>query len=84
MKNQEKVVEFNFENNFIIRPTNEEDNDFIITYGDLQATPYHFNKRKDAEECIKRKDWNLIAAMCIAVARTTMELNNKKETEEQK
>lgn len=83
MKNQEQVMEFNFEDNFVIRPINEEENDFIITYGNLQATPQHFNKREDAMECIKRKDWNLIATMCIKIAEATIKLNNKKETEEQ-
>ena len=84
MENQEQVVEFNFEDNFVIRPVNEEENDYIITYGNLQATPYHFSKREDAQECIKRKDLNLIATMCIAIAKATMELNNKNKEEEQK
>ena len=35
---------------FQIRPTNEEQNDFIITVGQHLATEQHFKKREEAEQ----------------------------------
>lgn len=68
MENQEQVVEFNFEESFVVRATNEENNDYIITCGDKIATPNHYKSEEEAREAIKRKDWNLIATLTIAIA----------------
>lgn len=68
MENQEQVVEFNFEESFVIRATNEENNDYIITCGDKIATPKHYQSEEEAEKTIKNKDWNLIATLTIAIA----------------
>ena len=76
-------MEYDFKDAFIIRATNEENNDFIITLGDKIATPYHFSSRKEAEQAISKKDWNLIAALAIILADNTIKnyINKDKEVE---
>lgn len=61
-------MEYNFKDAFIIRATNEENNDYIITLGDKIATPYHFSSQKEAEKAVMKKDWNLIATLAISIA----------------
>ena len=61
-------MEYNFKDAFIIRTTNEENNDFIITLGDKIATPCHFSSKKEAEQAVIKKDWNLIATLVISIA----------------
>lgn len=48
---------------FIVRPTNQDENEFIITIGNHLATEEKFPSREAAEERINQTDWNLIAAM---------------------
>ena len=73
---------YNFKDAFIVRATNEENNDFIITLGDKIATPHHFSSQKEAEKAIMKKDWNLIESLAISIAETTIEryLKEKGET----
>lgn len=74
-------MEYNFKDAFIIRATNEENNDFIITLGDKIATPYHFPSQKEAEKAVMKKDWNLIATLAITIAETTIKKYLKGEGE---
>lgn len=48
---------------FVIRPTNEEQNDFIITVGKHLATEKHFKSREEAEEYIETPKWDTILAL---------------------
>ena len=48
---------------FQIRPTNEEQNDFIITIGQHLATEQHFATREEAEEYRDTPKWEMILAM---------------------
>lgn len=52
---------------FIIRPANQDENEFIITIGNHLATEEKFPSREAAEERINQTDWNLIAAMVYAL-----------------
>ena len=52
---------------FIIRPANQNENEFIITIGNHLATEEKFPSREAAEERINQTDWNLIAAMVYAL-----------------
>lgn len=52
---------------FIIRPTNQDENEFMITIGNHLATEEKFPSREAAEERINQTDWNLIAAMIYAL-----------------
>lgn len=61
-------MEFNFKDSFVVRPTNEEGNKFIITCGDKIATSETYENREDAEQAIENKDWNLIATLAISIA----------------
>ena len=82
-------MEYNFKDAFIIRATNEENNDFIITLGDKIATPYHFPSQKEAKQAVAKKDWNLIATLAITLAENAVrnyleERFNKENKEENK
>ena len=48
---------------FKIRPTNEEQNDFIITVREHLATEKHFNTREEAEEYRDTPKWDMILTM---------------------
>lgn len=48
---------------FKIRPTNEEQNDFIVTVGQHLATEKHFKTREEAEKYIETPQWDMILAM---------------------
>ena len=52
---------------FIVRPTNQDENEFIITIGNHLATEEKFPSREEAEERINKTDWNLVAAMFYAL-----------------
>lgn len=48
---------------FQIRPTNEEQNDYIITVGQHLATKVHFATREDAEAYRDTPKWDMVLAM---------------------
>lgn len=48
---------------FVIRPTNEEQNDFIVTVGKHLATETHFKSREEAENYIETPKWDTILAL---------------------
>ena len=74
-------MEFDFKDAFIIRATNEENNDFIITLGDNIATPHHYKSQKEAEQAIMKKDWNLIAALIITIAKKAIKEHQEEKGE---
>lgn len=57
----------NLKNAFIIRPTDTNENEFMITIGNHLATEEKFKSRKAAEMRINKTDWNLVAAMVYAL-----------------
>lgn len=48
---------------FVVRPTNEEQNDFIVTVGKHLATEKHFKSREEAENYIETPKWDTIVAL---------------------
>ena len=70
LKNEtvENAMMFDFEEVFVVRATNSENNDFIITIGKRLATPKHYESEKEAQKAIKNRDWNLIATLAIELA----------------
>ena len=83
LKNEtvESAMTFDFEDVFVVRATNPENNDFIITIGNRFATPKHYETQEEAQEAIKNRDWNLIAALAIELAEQAVKnykSNNKK------
>lgn len=46
-----------------IRPTNEEQNDFIITVGKHLATEQHFTTKEEAEAYRDTPQWDTVLAM---------------------
>ena len=65
---------------FLIRQTNEEGNDFIITVGKHLATEKHFATPEEAEEYIKTPHWDTTIAM-VAEMFTIHEENKHNNTE---
>ena len=57
----------NLKEAFIIRPTDTNENEFMITIGNHLATEEKFKSRKAAEMRINKTDWNLVAAMVYAI-----------------
>lgn len=58
--------EFNWNEVFVIRPTNTEENDFMITIGNRLATSKRFKTVKAAQLFINKKPWELIATLVFA------------------
>lgn len=84
LKNEtaESAMMFDFEDVFVIRATNPENNDFIITIGNRYATPKHYETQEEAQEAIKNREWNLIATLAIELAEQAAKnhmSNNKKK-----
>jgi hypothetical protein len=72
---------FDFEDAFVVRATNSENNDYIITIGNRYATPKHYSSEEEAKEDIKNRNWNLIATLAIELAEQAIKnymSNNKK------
>lgn len=62
---------------FKIRPTNEEQNDFIITVGQHLATETHFPTREEAEEYIDTPQWDMIIAVVAEMFTIHEDINHK-------
>lgn len=63
---------------FQIRPTNEEQNDFIITVGQHLATEKHFPTREEAETYRDTPQWDTVLAMVSEMMRINEENNHKR------
>ena len=52
LKNEttENAMMFDFEDAFVVRATNPENNDFIITIGNRFETPKHYETQEEAQE----------------------------------
>ena len=57
----------NLKEAFVIRPTDTNENEFMITIGNHLATEERFKSRKAAETRINKTDWNLVAAIFYAL-----------------
>lgn len=66
---------------FKIRPTNEEQNDFIITVGQHLATEQNFATREEAEEYRDTPKWDMILAMVAEMLTINTEVEHKKNKE---
>ena len=64
---------------FEIRPTNEEQNDFIITVGQHLATEQHFATREEAKAYIDTPQWDMILAMVAEMFTIHEEMKHKAE-----
>lgn len=64
---------------FQIRPTNEEQNDFIITVGQHLATVNHFATREEAEAYRDTPQWDTVLAI-VSEMFTIHEKNKHKRT----
>ena len=57
----------NLKEAFVIRPTDTNENEFMITIGNHLATEEKFKSRKAAEMRINKTDWNLVSALFYAL-----------------
>ena len=64
---------------FRINPTNEEQNDFIITVGKHLATEKHFKTREEAEKYRDTAHWDMVLAMVAEMFDIHEENKHKKE-----
>lgn len=48
---------------FVVRPTSEEKNDFIVTVGNHLATEKHFKSEKEAWEYVEEPHWDTTIAV---------------------
>ena len=62
---------------FQIRPTNEEQNDFIITVGQHLATEKHFPTREEAETYRDTPKWDMVLAMVAEMFTIHEEVKHK-------
>lgn len=60
---------------FIVRPTNEEQNNFVIIIGKHLATEEHFRTREEAEAYKENPKWDMIFALCAEM----IDMNNGKK-----
>lgn len=66
---------------FVVRPTNEEEKEFMITIGNHLATEQTFKSRKAAQMAINKTDWNLVAAFAQLLKEAEEWEKNNKKTE---
>lgn len=64
---------------FVIRPTNEEQNDFIITVGQHLATEQHFATIEEAETYKDTPKWDMIIAMVAEMFTIHEEVKHKED-----
>ena len=64
---------------FQIRPTNEEQNDFIITVGQHLATEQHFKSKEEAKQYRDTPQWDTVLAMVSEMFRIHEEIKHNKE-----
>lgn len=64
---------------FQIRPTNEEQNDFIITVGQHLATEQHFKTREEAEAYRDTPQWDMVLAIVAEMFTIHEEIKHKNE-----
>lgn len=74
--------EFNWEDVFVVRPTNTEENDFMITIGNRLATTKRFKTAKAAQLFINKKPWELIATLVFACFEMTKAQENENQSEQ--
>lgn len=64
---------------FQIRPTNEEQNDFIITVGQHLATEQHFATREKAEEYRNTPKWDMILTIVAEMLTIHTDVEHKND-----
>ena len=73
---------FDFNDQFVIRALNEENNDFIITLGNHLATPRHFTSYDEADAEARAVDWNLVASLAMSLIEGMKKFENSKKKED--
>lgn len=74
--------DFNWEEVFVVRPTNTEENDFMITIGQRLATRKRFRTAKAAQLFINKKPWELIATLIFACYEMIKKEENESKSEQ--
>ena len=74
--------EIKWEEIFVVRPTNTEENDFMITIGKRLATNKRFKTPKAAQLFINKKPWELIATLVFACHEMLKIQENENQMEE--
>lgn len=69
---------------FKVRPLDTEDKEYIITCGNMMATPKKFSSAKKAQEYINGKPYDLIFTIAVAAAKAVLIENETNKEEEVK
>lgn len=73
--------EIKWEELFVVRPTNTEENDFMVTIGNRLATTKRFKTIKAAQLYINKKPWELIATLVFACYEMIKQQENESKME---
>lgn len=73
--------EIKWEELFVVRPTNTEENDYMITIGNRLATNKRFKTVKAAQLFINKKPWELIATLVFACYEMIKQQENENKLE---
>lgn len=73
--------EIKWEELFVVRPTNTEENDYMITIGNRLATNKRFKTIKAAQLFINKKPWELIATLVFACYEMIKQQENENKLE---
>lgn len=74
--------EIKWEELFVVRPTNTEENDYMITIGNRLATNKRFKTVKAAQLFINKKPWELIATLVFACYEMIKQQENESKLEQ--
>ena len=59
---------------FVVRATNEENNNFIVTIGRHLATRKTFKSKKEALEYIEKPEWDTVGSLIHEMIETNKEV----------
>lgn len=74
--------EIEWEKIFVVRPTNTEENNFMITIGNRLATTKRFKTIKAAQLFINKRPWELIATLVFACYEMIKQQENESKIEQ--
>lgn len=69
---------------FVVRPCNEEANEYFVTLGDQLASKRTFKTKEEAEAELDRVPWDMCATIAYTMAKAVFNKMFNEKTEEQK
>lgn len=69
---------------FVVRATNEENNNYIVTIGKHLATEKMFKTKEEALEYIDRREWDAIGSLISEMIEANKEVEQIRNSKENK